>query len=51
MKRLIEKLKNLRKKKVIKHFVENHEEWLGAEARVVFSKEDEKSLKQKRRKR
>ena len=47
MKKLIDKIKNLKKKKVVK---EVHEEWLGAEARVAFSKEDTKMMKQKRRK-
>lgn len=50
MKKLIAKIKNFKKKKQVKEG-EIHEEWLGAEARVIFSKEDEKSLKQKRRKR
>jgi hypothetical protein len=51
MKKLIERLKAYRKKREIKNFRNEQDEWLGAEARVVFSKEDEKSLKQKRRKR
>jgi hypothetical protein len=51
MKKLIERLKKYKKKREIKNFEEEHEEWLGAEARVIFSKEDEKTLKEKRRKR
>ena len=51
MKKLIERLKKYRKKREIKNFSEEHEEWLGVEAGVFFSKEDKKILKQKRNKR
>jgi hypothetical protein len=52
MKKLIERFKNLRKKKAIKNFVETHEDWLGGEARVFFPKDDdEKNSKQRKRKR
>ncbi len=50
MKKILEKFKKYKKKKVVKDFKEEHEDWLGAEARVFFSKEDEKTLKQMRRK-
>jgi hypothetical protein len=50
MKKILEKIKKYKKKKAVKDFKEEHEDWLGAEARVFFSKEDEKTLKQMRRK-
>lgn len=50
MKKIIERLKRYRKRRDIKNFKEEHEQWLGGEARVAFSKEDAKILKQKHKK-
>lgn len=47
VKKIIERLKRYKKKRDIKNFREEHEQWLGGEARIAFSKEDAKTLKQK----
>jgi hypothetical protein len=47
MKKIISKIKNLKKKKLVNE-KETHEEWLGAEARVSFSKEDTQFIKRRK---